>query len=132
MRDEVAPSIDVRCAACRHVAAAFEEGCDAAATTIAPADSQHAATCWNRVVTATCIVHDIFTGLRTTRRTFVRTAAAAAFSLPFASSRSVDAAERLYNGITLGSPWPPAWRVPPEHPVRPPYLIDPPVPIPID
>ena len=79
-----------------------------------------------------CIVHDNFTRLRFTRRTFVRAAAAAALSAPFARSERVDAAERLYNGITLGSPWPPAYLAPPEHPVRPSYLIDPPVPMPID
>ena len=53
-------------------------------------------------------------------------------SLPFARWRSVDAAERLYNGITLGSPWPPPLQVPPEHPVTPPYLVSPPAEIPID
>jgi hypothetical protein len=38
----------------------------------------------------------------------------------------------LYNGITLGSPWPPRLKYPDEHPVPPPYLIDPPAVIPID
>ena len=40
--------------------------------------------------------------------------------------------EVLYNGITLGSPWPPRLKYPDEHPVLPPYLIDPPAVIPID
>ena len=40
--------------------------------------------------------------------------------------------ERLYNGITLGTPWPPRLRQPDEHPVLPPYLADPPPIIPID
>ena len=124
--------MDADCAACRQAAAASAGDCDAAERKSAPADTQPIANCWNRVVTATCIVHDIFTGLRTTRRTFVRTAATAALSLPFARWRSAEAAEVLYNGITLGSPWPPPLRVPSEHPIRPAYLIDPPVPIPID
>ena len=38
----------------------------------------------------------------------------------------------LYNGIQLGRPWPPDLRYPNEHPVRPPYLVDPPAVIPID
>ncbi len=38
----------------------------------------------------------------------------------------------LYNGITLGSPWPPARTYPDEFPVRPPYLLDPPAVIPVD
>jgi hypothetical protein len=53
-------------------------------------------------------------------------------SLPFAHWRGVEASERLYNGVTLGSPWPPRLRVPSERPVTPAYLVDPPVPIPID
>lgn len=40
--------------------------------------------------------------------------------------------EVLYNGITLGTPWPPRWRFPEAHPVTPPYLADPPAVIPID
>jgi hypothetical protein len=42
------------------------------------------------------------------------------------------AGEVLYNGITLGTPWPPRLQYPPEHPVRPAYLADPPAVIPID
>ena len=38
----------------------------------------------------------------------------------------------LYNGITLGTPWPPRRKYPDEHPVTPPYLADPPAVIPID
>jgi hypothetical protein len=80
-----------------------------------------------------CIVHrDTDKHLRSTRRTFVRATSAAALSLPFARWRGVDAAERLYNGITLGSPWPPPLQVPDEHPVPPPYLVAPPAEIPID
>ena len=41
-------------------------------------------------------------------------------------------AEVLYNGITLGAPWPPQHRYPDEYPVTPPYLADPPAMIPID
>lgn len=40
--------------------------------------------------------------------------------------------EVLYNGITLGTPWPPRRRYPDEHPVTPPYLANPPSVIPID
>jgi hypothetical protein len=70
--------------------------------------------------------------LRSTRRTFVRATATASLSLPFARWRGVDAAERLYNGITLGTPWPPARQDPDEHPITPAYLIEPPSEIPID
>ena len=80
-----------------------------------------------------CIVHrDTHKHLRSTRRTFVRATSAAALSLPFARWNGVDAAERLYNGITLGSPWPPPLQVPDEHPISPPYLVAPPAEIPID
>jgi hypothetical protein len=40
--------------------------------------------------------------------------------------------EVLYNGITLGTPWPPRRRYPDDYPVLPPYLLDPPAVIPID
>lgn len=40
--------------------------------------------------------------------------------------------EVLYNGITLGQPWPPQLAYPNEHPVVPAYLTDPPSVIPID
>jgi hypothetical protein len=42
------------------------------------------------------------------------------------------AGEVLYNGITLGSPWPPRLKYPDDHPVLPPYLSEPPAVIPID
>jgi len=38
----------------------------------------------------------------------------------------------LYNGITLGTPWPPRLNYPDEHPVLPAYLAEPPAVIPID
>jgi hypothetical protein len=38
----------------------------------------------------------------------------------------------LHNGIGLGTPWPPRWKSPNEHPATPPYLIAPPRVIPID
>jgi hypothetical protein len=38
----------------------------------------------------------------------------------------------LYNGIRLGTPWPPSRQYPDEFPVRPPYLTNPPAVIPID
>jgi hypothetical protein len=40
--------------------------------------------------------------------------------------------ETLYNGITLGRPWPPDWRFADEHPTPPPYLTDRPAVVPID
>ena len=40
--------------------------------------------------------------------------------------------QTLYNGIVLGSPWPPRWQSPSEHPTSPPYLVSPPRVIPID
>lgn len=40
--------------------------------------------------------------------------------------------QTLYNGVTLGSPWPPRRIYPDEYPVRPPYLAEPPAVIPID
>ncbi|HEX6164825.1 MAG TPA: hypothetical protein VFZ31_15760 [Vicinamibacterales bacterium] len=70
--------------------------------------------------------------MRSTRRTFVRATAAAALSLPFARWHGAFAAERLYNGITIGSPWPPPRLVPDEHPITPPYLVAPPATVPID
>ena len=45
---------------------------------------------------------------------------------------AAQAPEVLYNGITLGSPWPPQLRYPDEHPVLAPYLADPPAIVPID
>jgi hypothetical protein len=49
-----------------------------------------------------------------------------------ASVHAAPASEVLYNGITLGRPWPPRWSSPNEHPIRPPYLAEPPARIPID
>jgi hypothetical protein len=40
--------------------------------------------------------------------------------------------DTLYNGITLGRPWPPNWRTADEHPTLPPYLTDRPAVVPID
>ncbi len=70
------------------------------------------------------------------RRELLRYAAAGATLAPLASRLPLVAAasdaEVLYNGIRLGSPWPPRLRYPSEHPIRPPYLSDPPAVIPID
>ncbi|MEO8681189.1 MAG: glycosyl hydrolase family 32 [Vicinamibacterales bacterium] len=68
------------------------------------------------------------------RRTFLRGTAAGALLWPLGSRIGAQAApaEVLYNGITLGSPWPPRLQYPEEHPVLPPYLADPPAIIPID
>ena len=38
----------------------------------------------------------------------------------------------LYNGIRLGTPWPPRLKYADDHPITPPYLTDPPAVIPID
>jgi len=72
------------------------------------------------------------------RRDLLRIAASGAVSWPLsAAPRAWQAApaaapETLYNGITLGSPWPPRFRHPDEHPVTPPYLLSPPPVVPID
>lgn len=69
------------------------------------------------------------------RRDLLRLAASGAFSWPIGATRPALGAatpEVLYNGITLGSPWPPRLKYPDEHPVLPPYLLDPPGVIPID
>ena len=64
------------------------------------------------------------------RRAFLGGAAASlALPLPGLARQRGDT---LYNGITLGRPWPPDWRYPNEHPARPPYLIDRPAVVPID
>jgi hypothetical protein len=54
------------------------------------------------------------------------------FGMRLTGSAAVTGPEVLYNGITLGSPWPPRLKYPDEHPVLPPYLADPPATIPID
>jgi hypothetical protein len=68
------------------------------------------------------------------RRSFLRRAASGAALLPLGSrlTQAFLSPEVLYNGITLGTPWPPRRRFPDEHPVLPPYLADPPRVIPID
>jgi hypothetical protein len=69
------------------------------------------------------------------RRTFLRAATAGAIGWPLSvSARGLDrsAGELLYNGIVLGSPWPPQLKYIDEHPVLPPYLASPPGIIPID
>jgi len=70
-----------------------------------------------------------------TRRSFLRGAAAGALLGPGlfpTRAAAVLPPETLYNGITLGSPWPPRRRYPDEYPIRPPYLAAPPEVIPID
>lgn len=47
-------------------------------------------------------------------------------------ARAAAPAEVLYNGITLGVPWPPRLKYPDEDPVVPAYLTDPPAVVPID
>lgn len=64
------------------------------------------------------------------RRAFLG-GAAASLALPF-PALARQRGEVLYNGITLGRPWPPDWRYPDEQPTRPPYLTDRPVVAPID
>ena len=69
------------------------------------------------------------------RRDLLRIAASGALSWPLSSRFTVlDAAppDTLYNGITLGSPWPPRFQYPGERAVLPPYLLDPPAIVPID
>ncbi|MGH9201582.1 MAG: hypothetical protein ACRD2A_10145 [Vicinamibacterales bacterium] len=68
------------------------------------------------------------------RRTFLRRAVTGALLTPVGGHLSTSAAtpDVLYNGITLGSPWPPRLLYPDEHPVLPAYLADPPSVIPID
>ena len=63
------------------------------------------------------------------RRDFIGGSALALMS-PFALQARQS--ETLYNGITLGRPWPPQWRYADEHPTRPPYLTDRPAIVPVD
>lgn len=68
------------------------------------------------------------------RRTFI-SAAAGAIGWPLRASARETAAEpgeRLYNGVVLGTPWPPRLKYLNNHPVLPPYLASPPAIIPID
>jgi hypothetical protein len=64
------------------------------------------------------------------RRAFLAGAAASLAGPSRALAR--QQVEALYNGITLGRPWPPNWRYPDEHPTPPPYLTDRPAVVPID
>lgn len=66
------------------------------------------------------------------RRTFLETVAAAVTCPSAHPSLHASRSDVLYNGIVLGSPWPPRWQYPAEHPIRPPYLADPPRVIPIN
>ena len=65
------------------------------------------------------------------RRAFLGGTAMTLFA-PAALRASEDEPETLYNGITLGRPWPPQWRYADEHPTTPPYLADRPAVVPID
>ena len=62
------------------------------------------------------------------RRNFLKTASLAAAASPFLDARSFarSGAETLYNGIRLGTPWPPNNRYFSTDPIEPPYLADPP------
>src|SRR5438093_12718693 len=64
------------------------------------------------------------------RRTFVRLTSAGTVGLSMRGVARPPAT--LYNGIRLGSPWPPRHATYSTEPVMPPYLADPPVVIPID
>jgi hypothetical protein len=63
------------------------------------------------------------------RRQFLN-GAAATLLLPIGAE--ARRRQLLYNGITLGSPWPPNRTSPDEHATRPPYLADRPAVVPID
>lgn len=68
------------------------------------------------------------------RRTLLRAAATSALVGLGArgTARALGSPEVLYNGIRLGSPWPPRLKYPNEQPIVPPYLGSPPDVIPID
>lgn len=67
------------------------------------------------------------------RRTFMKAAALAAAATPLAPAAwAQSSGELLYNGIRLGTPWPPNNRYFAPDPIEPPYLADPPATIPID
>jgi hypothetical protein len=67
------------------------------------------------------------------RRTFLRAAAAGALVGAWSTDAlSGTAAETLYNGIRLPTPWPPQRRGFQSTPVPPPYLVDRPAVVPID
>lgn len=64
----------------------------------------------------------------------MKTAAAGALAMaaPDISAVAADSGELLYNGIRLGTPWPPRMQSFSFEPLEPPYLIAPPAVIPID
>src|SRR6188768_2394039 len=68
------------------------------------------------------------------RRNFLKTTALAAAASPLLDARlfAQSGGETLYNGIRLGTPWPPNNRYFSTEPIEPPYLADPPAVIPID
>ncbi len=68
------------------------------------------------------------------RRSFLRGAAAGAFLAPLGGRVHAQPARgtTLYNGIVLGTPWPPRLKYADAHPITPAYLTDPPAVIPID
>ena len=68
------------------------------------------------------------------RRAFLKTASRAALAAPWlgAPAFAQPRGELLYNGIRLGTPWPPNNRYFSPDPIEPPYLADPPAIIPID
>jgi hypothetical protein len=66
------------------------------------------------------------------RRTFLQTIVGGAMAWPAAGRAQVAPPPVQYNGVPLGSPWPPRWQYPNDHPVQPPYLAEPPAVIPID
>jgi len=63
------------------------------------------------------------------RRAFLGTAA---MGLIAPAALRAQNQETLYNGITLGRPWPPPWRYADEHATLPPYLTQRPAVVPID
>ena len=63
------------------------------------------------------------------RRAFLQ-GSAASLLLPFGADARQP--QTLYNGITLGSPWPPHRAFADDHATRPPYLADRPAVVPID
>jgi hypothetical protein len=64
------------------------------------------------------------------RRAFLSGAAASLLAPTAIEARQTP--QVLYNGITLGMPWPPARRFVDDHPTRAPYLADRPAVVPID
>mgnify|MGYP003343087810 FL=1 len=63
----------------------------------------------------------------------MKAAALAAAAAPWAHPAAAQSGgELLYNGIRLGTPWPPNNRYFAPDPIEPPYLADPPAVIPID